>query len=544
MVILVNLMMFSYNEAEAKNGYGKALKEIFKVGQTVDTETEIESFEDGTPFVEFFPNDVKFLNMTLKDCIVHAFENNYDIKIANLDPSIREKDIKVEKSVFDPTLKFTGKREESEEPTVNQLVVGDVGVQTINITEFKRDTNTLQTSIEKPFETGALLSLNFNLIPREFIDPSPFSPLNPQSRSSIELKISQPILRNAGIFYNRSKIYIARNNKKISVLQLKKTAIEVVNNVQKKYWELVKAVEDLRVRNKSLERAKDLLRNNRIQVKVGTLAPIDVLEAEEGVAKQVEGVIIEEGNVANREDELKQIMNLKRGSILSDASIIPLDKPLFEMKKVSLDESIEIALRNRPEILVQGLDIENAKINVKQLRNELLPKLDVEAGIKYSGLAANSGHAIDSTFSEQFQSEFFGLAFEMPIGNRAARNNYSKAKLEASRSVMSKRKLEQDVVVEVRIAVRQIKTNIERVKASTKAKELAQERLGAEEKKFRVGRTTSLEVVRAQENLAIAEGRATSAIVDYQISLGDLEAVQGTILAKNSITIEDGKELK
>ena len=109
---------------------------------------------------------------------------------------------------------------------------------------------------------------------------------------------------------------------------------------------------------------------------------------------------------------------------------------------------------------------------------------------------------------------------------------------------MSKRKLEQDVVVDVRIAVRQIKTNIERVKASTKAKELAQERLEAEEKKFKVGRTTSLEVVRAQENLAIAEGRATNAIVDYQISLGNLEAVQGTILAKNSITIEGGKELK
>ncbi|MDR4499496.1 MAG: TolC family protein [Candidatus Scalindua sp.] len=536
--------MFSYTEAEAKDGYGKALQEIFSVGPTVDTKTETESFEDGNPAVEFFPNDVKFLNMTLKDCIVHAFENNYDIKIAHLDPPIREKEITVEKSVFDPLLKFTGNRNVSEEPTVNQLLTGGVGVRTIEITEFKRDNNTFSAAIEKPFETGALLSLNFNLIPREFIDPAPFQPLNPQSRSFIELNLTQPILRNAGIFYNRSKIYIARNNKKISLLQLKQTAIEVINNVQKKYWELVKAVEDLKVRNKSLERAKDLLRNNRIQVKVGTLAPIDVLEAEEGVAKQVEGVIIEENNVENKEDELKQIMNLKRESILSDASIIPLDKPSFEIRKVSLDESIDIALGNRPELLVQGLDIENAKINVKQRRNELLPKLDVNAGIRYSGLAANSGHSIDSVFSEQFQTEFFGLTFELPIGNREARNNYSKARLETTRSIMKRSRLEQDVIVEVRMAVRQIKTNIERVKASTKAKELAQERLEAEEKKFKVGRTTSLEVVRAQENLAIAEGRATNAIVDYQISLGDLEAVQGTILAKNSITIEDGKELK
>lgn len=538
-LIVVYLMIVANNEADAQEGYGKALLEIVKVRPSDDAETVDTSLEGETPIVEFFPNDVKFLKMSLKDCIFHAFKNNFDIEIASFDPLAREKEITVEKSVFDPTLKFTGKRDVSEEPTVNQLVIGDVGVQTIEIIQFKQEINTLQTSIEKPFETGALLSLNFNLIPREFIDPAPFRPLNPQSRASIELKINQPLLRNAGIFYNRSKIYIARNNKKISLLQFRQTAIRVINDVQRIYWELVKAIEDLRVRNKSLGRAEDLLRQNRIQVQVGTLAPIDVLEAEEGVAKQIEGVIIEENNVADKEDELKQIMNLKRGSILADASIIPLDKPSFEIKKTSRDVSIKIALENRPELLVQSLDIENAKINVKQRRNELLPKLDVEAGIRYSGLDANSGHAIDSAFSEHFQSEFFGLTFEMPIGNRGARNNYSKAKLEASQSVISKRKLEQLIVVEVRTAVRQIKTNIERVKASSKAKELAQERLEAEEKKFKVGRTTSLEVVRAQENLAIAEGRATNAIVDYQVSLGNLEAVQGTIIEKNNIMIEE-----
>ena len=538
-VILVNLIMFSYNEAEAKDGYGKALQEIFSVGPTVDTKTETESFGDGSPVVEFFPNDVKFLNMTLKDCIINAFGNNYDIKIAHLDPPIREKEITVEKSIFDPVLNVTGQTQDFETPSNSLLQLG-LGS---SLAGFNMSSQTLGATAEKLWATGAIFALEFN-IGKTHIDPAPFAFFNPSVTSYVEARITQPILKNAGIFYNRSKIYIARNNKKISLLQLKQTAIEVINNVQKKYWELVKAVEDLKVRNKSLERAKDLLRNNRIQAKVGTLAPIDVLEAEEGVAKQVEGVIVEENNVENKEDELKQIMNLKRDSILSDASIIPLDKPSFEIRKVSLDESIEIAIGNRPELLVQNLDIENAKINVKQKRNQLLPKLDFEAGIRYSGLSANKGNSLDSTFSEKFQSEFFGVALEVPVGNREARNNYSKARLETTRSIMRRSRIEQDVIVEVRMAVRQIKTNIERVKASTKAKELAQERLEAEEKKFKVGRTTSLEVVRAQENLAIAEGRATNAIVDYQISLGDLEAVQGTILAKNSITIEDGKELK
>ncbi|MDR4505740.1 MAG: TolC family protein [Candidatus Scalindua sp.] len=533
-LILACLMIVADNEADALEGYGKALKEIVKVRPSDDAETVDTSLEGKTPVVEFFPDDVMFIQMSLKDCIFHAFKNNYDIEIANFDPLVREKEIKVEKSVFDPVLNITGQTRDSETPSNSLLQLGlDSSLSSFNVSS-----QTLDAKVEKLWSTGATFTLGLNMN-QAHLDPAPFSFFNPFVDSYIEAKINQPLLRNAGIFYNRSKIYIARNNKKISLLQLKQTAIRVINDVQRIYWELVKAIEDLRVRNKSLERAKDLLRKNKIQAQVGTLAPIDVLEAEEGVAKQIEGVIIEENNVANKGDELKQIMNLRSGSVLSDASIIPLDQPVFKVKDVSLDESLRIALGNRPELSVQSLDIKNAKIMVKQKRNQLLPKLDFEAGVRYSGLAANKGNSLDATFSEEFQTEFFQVVLEVPLGNREARNSYSKAKLEASQSVISKRKLEQVIVVEVRTAVRQIKTNIERVKASSKARELAQERLEAEEKKFKVGRTTSLEVVRAQENLAIAEGRATNAIVDYQVSLGDLEAVQGTIIENNNIVIED-----
>jgi len=174
-----------------------------------------------------------------------------------------------------------------------------------------------------------------------------------------------------------------------------------------------------------------------------------------------------------------------------------------------------------------------------QKKNQLLPKLDFEAGIRYQGLAGNKGNAIDRAFSEDFQSEFYGIMFEVPLGNREARSNYSKAKLEERQTIFNTRKIRQEIVVEVRKAVRQINTNAERIKASKKAKELSQERLVAEEKKFKVGRSTSLEVIRAQADLAVSEGRATNALVDYQISLGDLDAVLGTILENNNIIIDD-----
>lgn len=537
--LLLNLVIFTGKDLQAQiKDYGEALLDILKVHPlTNDIEESTKKYGEPEKHDVEFSNDMKFLNMTLKDSIILAVHNNYEIKIAKIEPMMTEKDITVAKSVFDPTLTIKADRDVGETPTVNTLLTG-LGSEFV-ISEFKQEINTLQATIEKPFETGGTFTLDFNSSPHTFIDPSPFNPLNPQSTSSIEAKLSQPLLKGAGIFYNRSEIYIARNNKEKSILDLKETAIEVINSVQNAYWNLVMAIEELRVRNKSLESAEDLLRKNRIQAKVGTLAPIEVLVAEDGVAKKINDIIETDNNIKNREDDLKLIMNLSNNAILSDVSIIPLDKASFKITDVTLDESIKIALANRPELFSQGLDIANARIKVKQQRNQLLPQLDIEAGISYHGLGSNLGNALDSTFSKQFQREFFGVTLEVPLGNREARNNYSRAKLEARQSLLNRNKIEQEIVVEVRTAVREIKKNAESIKATEKARELAQARLEAEEMKFKVGRSTSLEVLRAQDNLTIAEGKAVKALIDYQISLGDLDAKTGTILENNNIIVED-----
>ena len=534
-LILLNIMMYPMINAEARNAYIEALREVVKIAPS-DEEKVIKDYEeDVKPDVEFNMNDMKFLKLTLKDSLIIALNSNYDIRIAKMDPTIKEKDIKIAKSEFDPLLNVTGESEDSEEASNSGVLVGIGG----GLTDFRRDTNSLNASLETLIATGATITLEFE-VNQQFVDPvSAFTLNNPVAESIVTAKITQPLLKNAGIFYNRSDIYIARNDKKRSILELKETAIEVINSTQKAYWELVKSIEELRVRRKSLERAEDLLRKNKIQVKVGTLAPIELLVAEEGVTSQLEGVVVAENDIKDREDDLKEIMNLSNNALLFDVSIAPLDRASFIDRNISLQKSIETALENRPEVFEQGLDIANARIKVMQKKNQLLPKLDFEAGIRYQGLAGNKGNAIDRAFSQDFQSEFYGIMFEVPLGNREARSNYSKAKLEERQTIFNTRKIRQEIVVEVRKAVRQIKTNAERIKASKKAKELSQERLVAEEKKFKVGRSTSLEVIRAQADLAVSEGRATNALVDYQISLGDLDAVLGTILENNNIIIDD-----
>ena len=534
-LFLLIITMYPIINTEAKNSYIGALRDVGRIAPLEETEIINDYAEDVKPDVEFSMDDLKFLKLTLKDSLIIALNSNYDIRIAKMDPTIKEKDIKVAKSEFDPLLSITGESEDSEEASNSGVLVGVGG----SATDFRQDTNSLNASLKTLIATGATVTLDFD-VSQQFVDPvSAFTLNNPVAESEVTAKITQPLLRNAGIFYNRSDIYIARNDKKRSILELKETAIEVINTAQKAYWELVKSIEELRVRRKSLERAKDLLKKNEIQVKVGTLAPIELLVAEEGVSSQLEGVLVAENDIKDREDDLKQVMNLSDNTLLSDVSIIPLDRASFQVQNIQLQESIETALENRPEVFEQGLDIENARIKVMQQKNQLLPKLDFEAGIRYQGLAGNKGNAIDRALSQDFQSEFYTITFEVPLGNREARSNYSKAKLEERQTVFNTRKIRQEIVVEVRKAVRQIKTNAERIKASKKAKELSHERLVAEEKKFKVGRSTSLEVIRAQENLAVSEGRATNALVDYQISLGDLDAVLGTILENNNIIIED-----
>ena len=485
-------------------------------------------------------SNLKFLSLSLKDSIVYALRNNFDIEISKLNSNMKDYEITVQKAKYDPTMKLEGKIENDDVP-INSKLVG--GLETSSISPFIEQGKTADAVIQSMIPTGATLSLEYNIF-RDFVDPNPFRLLNPAYENYVEAKITQPLLKGAGWFYNRSLIYIARNNKKISLAQFKSKAIEVSNSVQEAYWNLVKAIEDLKVANKSKERAEDLLKKNRIQVEIGTLAPIEIIDAESGVASRVEAIISAENAIKDKEDELKKIMNFADTDIISDAAVIPTNKPDFIPKKVELKETLKVAMGKRPELLELQLKTENADMQTRRRKNELYPALDFTAGMRYTGLGEDIEDVSDSTFSEEFQGEFFTLALEIPLGNRSARSKYNRSKLKKQQASLNVKRKELDIVVEVRGAVRQVMTNIERVNATRKARELAQKRLEVEGKKFSVGRSTSLEILRAQEDLATAEGNEAKAIIDYEISLGSLEKAKGTILDTYDIKLEEEEEKK
>ncbi len=484
---------------------------------------------------------LKSMGLSVKESIVYALRNNFDIEITRLDTQKSDADIKTAKSIFDPLFKLTGNMQNSEVPSANALDTGETA-----ITPFISQGKTADALVQSLTPIGSIFSLEYNIF-RNFLDPNPLFngipryALNPSYSNYIQAALTQPLLKGAGWFYTMSPIYIARNNKKISLAQFKTTAIEVANAVQGAYWNYVRAIDFLRVSKKSLDRAEDLLRKNKIQVETGTLAPIEIVDAEAGVASRVETVINAENAIRDREDELKRVMNLADNNIISDATIMPTDKPVFEPKTIELKDTLKVAMERRPELHGLQLQVENAGMQTRRKKNELYPQLDFTGGVRYTGLGKEVSDANDSTFSEQFQGEFLGLTLSIPIGNRSARSQYNKAKTSELQANMNVKKKELDIVVEVRESVRQVMTNIERVKATKKARELAEKRLEVEEKKYSVGRSTNLEILRQQEGLAIAEGEETKAIIDYEISLGILEKAKGTILEAYDIKLEEEK---
>jgi len=480
-------------------------------------------------------SSIKYVSLSLKDSVVFALRNNFDIEISKLNAKKEDYNITAEKAKYDPTMKLAADIQNNEVPISSKLVGG---LETTSISPYVEEGRTADAIIQSMIPTGATVSLEYNIF-RDFSDPAPFSLINPYYQNYIEAKITQPLLKGGGWFYNRSLIYIARNNKKISLAQFKSTAIEVSNTVQEAYWSLVRAIEDLRVARKSLERAEDLLKKNKIQVDTGTLAPIEIIDAEAGVASRVEAIISAGNAVKDKGDELKRIMNLADNEIISEAEIIPIDKPDFQPKKVEMKDTIKIAMEKRPELQELHLKTDNAGMEKRRRKNELFPALDFTAGMRYTGLGDELSDANDSTFSEDFQGEFFTVTLAFPIGNRSARSAYNKSKTDERQAGINVKKKELDIVVEVRASVRAVMTNAERVNATVKARELAQRRLEVEEKKYSVGRSTSLEILRAQEDLATAEGNEAKAIIDYEISLGKLEKAKGTILDSYDIKLEE-----
>jgi outer membrane protein TolC len=431
------------------------------------------------------------LELSLRDVIAHTLKNNVAIAVQDFQSKIRKEEIITQESVFDPTLSVEGNA--TQEKQLSSFAVSNPVTQ--------QNTQRIELSLEQKLKLGTQYELKFRNDRVE--TDSNFAALSPQYNSRFEVNLTQPLLKNFGLDINKSSIYIANNNLDISDFDFKNKVIEVVADTENVYWNLVFSREDLKVQQKSVERAKDLERRVKAQVDVGTMAPIEILQAKSEVASREEAVIQAHKLIQDNQDNLKNILNIPFDSPEGLKEIQPLDSPRFLVETpVSLRDSILTAIKNRPDYLKKRKELNNKHIQVKFNENQLYPTLDLVASFGLNGISGRDvgvspfsgayGRDIERTFSGDASTWEGGFLFKYPLGNREAESRLAVSKLETSQLLMNIKDLEKTIVVEVREAVRLINTTKKRVQAARVARKLAEEKLSAEEKKFEVGLSISI----------------------------------------------------
>jgi len=480
------------------------------------------------------------LPLTLQETIERVLKNNISIFVQGYNAKINAQFIFEKEADFDPTLQF----EFSVGEETRQLATN------VRLSDPKRRNKNYDwdLSVTQKFITGGDYELSFDSNKSE--TTSSFAALNPVYSSDMGLTVTQPLLKNFGIELNKREIYIAKNDQKVSDHQFKGKVIDTIAETENIYWDLVFSIEDLKVKETSLQRARDLERQVKAQVDVGTLAELEILQAKSDVASREEQLLNAQNLIDDNGDNLKNILNLSFDSLDGLKKIIPADSPVFEPgNENSLEEALKTALTHRPDLLVKKKQLDSRNIEVKYNENQMFPTLDLVGSMGLNGLSGDStttNGAYDTALSEAFSTKFgrwqLGINLSYPLGNRAAKSKLAAKRLEVAQLLLDIKDMERTIVVEVREAHRQIKTDIKRVQATRVARRLAEEKLNAEEKKFKVGLSTSFNVLEFQEDLAEAQSREIKAVIDYNKSLNRLNQVTARTLEAHDIKLFSKEE--
>jgi outer membrane protein TolC len=473
------------------------------------------------------------LPLSLQDVVTRALENNVDISVERYNPQVSEQDLLQLQGFYEPLLYSTLQGNSRTDPARNAFA----GAASVNT-----DTFTYNFGAAKELKTGGQLRLDFDN--SRASTNSVFSTFNPSYGSNFNAQFSQPLLRNFRIDPTRYQIKVAKNNRQISEVQFRQTVVNTVANVRQLYNDLLYAIDNLEAQRKSLSLARRLLEENQIRVRVGTMAPLDVVQAESEVAGREETVILAEAAVLDAEDAIKRAVFPDNAPETWASRIVPTDRPTAERIPVDTDAAVRNALEKRTDIVAARHSLENAESAVQLARNQELPQVDLVAAYGTTGVGGTQieregfggpiistvpggyGDALSSVFGRDFPTWTLGVNISYPIFNRAADAAHARAEIQREQSRANLRRLEMQVTTEVRQAARAVETNLKRVESTRAARVLQERRLDAEEKRFAAGMSTNFFVTQAQRDLAFAQVAELRAIADYRNSIVDFERVQ------------------
>ncbi len=477
------------------------------------------------------------LSISPDEAVRLALQNNLGIQAERLAPEIQTYLVSQARAAFAPTLFSTTTKRNSTSPP-DFLASGGVSEATTS----QRAQTTFGMQQRVPWG-GGRYSASLNASRLVTTSTSTF---NPQLGSTMSLGYTQPLLRDFKIDNLRQQLLTSRKNQEIADIQLAQQITVTSRAVRSAYYDLVGAIAGLQVAQQSLDLARESLKNNETRVQVGTMAPIDITEAQAEVASNEEAAITAESRIRTAEDRLRALVLNPSQPDFWTTRLQPSEQPILTPTTIDVDAAIANALAHRTDLLQARKQLETTDINMEYVRNQKLPAVDVTASYNTVGLGGTQfkflpgefppkvdkqvqrsfGDVLRDVFGNQFKTWSVELNVSYPIGTSAADAALAATRLQKQAQATSLKELETQVATAVRDAGRQVTTNLKRVEATRKAREFAERRLEAEQKRMTVGLSTTFQLFQAQRDLARQRVNELNALIDYNRSLVDFEAIQ------------------
>ncbi len=504
------------------------------------------------------------LLLDLDEAIAIALRNNLGLLVQRYQRSQSLFRIDQEFGIYDLVLGVNTSVNSESRPSVSQL---DGALVTEN------ETIVANVELRQPISSGGDFSINFDN--NRSSSNSRFSDINPSLRSSLTVAFNQPLLRNRGKRITERNLAVARLNSDISLEDLEVQVVDTVQTVANGYWALVEGLEQLKVAEESLALAEELHEMNRIQIEVGTLAPLELVQSEAGIATREEEIIRVQAQIEDAADELRRLLNLDETSFW-DLEIVPTTSPEIARVVIDLEASLKWALDRRAEIDRQELQIASLVIDSEFLRNQRRPDLNLSVSYGRNALGGERtfcdrpgppsisdlfepcpeeyvqvdsldylstlGQFYDGILGQVFEGWNVGLNLTKPLQNRSAKAQSRIAELALDQGRLELDDLMLTIRTEVRTAARGVETAGKQIDSARVSRELAEKNLDAAQKRYENGLWTSFQVLEIQEDLTAARSREVEAITGYRRALLAYFRAIGMLLEQKGIELVDDAE--
>jgi outer membrane protein TolC len=468
------------------------------------------------------------VQLSLDEAVALAVERNLGIVVQRYTRVQNRLGIDQSLGIYDLLLNADALASNTNSPTLSSIAAS------------QSEEQDLDASLAQLLPTGGTFSLGWRNSRSKSNSPVFSVPVS--YNSGLTFAYSQPLLRNFGAAATERGLRIARSNSQLGGIEFQRQVILLTQQAINAYWALVNAREQLVVAQQSLQLARDLNERNRIQVQVGTMAPLEVTQSEASIATREEGIIQATANIGDAEDALRQLLNLPSGPLWSTPIVPTTDPNTDERVSTNVEEALSAAVSQRPELRNQTVLLEQARLDADYFRGQLKPSLNLNLSYGYSGVGTRFGDAFDQITGIDFRGWSAQLQFGYPIQNRAARAQSATANIDVDRFQTLYEQERQLIETEVRRALRGVDTAIKAIEAARKAREFQEKNLDAEKKRYENGMSTSFQITQIQDQLTQSRSNEVAATISYRTALAEYYRATGRLLDREGITIEDPGE--